>query len=121
MDLISLGRPFAMLESEKNAAIADYRKRKTLAGIYQIRCAPTGQIWVGQAPNIDTIQNRIWFTLRHGGASSATLLEAWRSHGVDSLTFEVLDYIDEESPYLRQSILKDRVVSWRERLGALAI
>lgn len=110
-----------MLETDKKAAIADYRKRKTLAGIYQIRCAPTDQIWVGQAPNIDTIQNRIWFTLRQGGSTCATLLEAWRSQGADSLTFDILDIIDEESPYVRQSMLKDRVMMWRERLGALAI
>jgi hypothetical protein len=110
-----------MLAADKKTAIADYRKRKTLAGIYQIGCAPSGQIWVGQAPNIDTIQTRIWFTLRQGGPACATLAEAWRTHGIGSFSFEILDLVDEEHPHLRQSILKERLASWRQKLGALVI
>ncbi|MET4276026.1 hypothetical protein ABIB68_004682 [Bradyrhizobium sp. F1.2.2] len=49
---------------DRKAAIAAYRERKTVAGIYVIRCAASGEAWIGQAPNLETIQNRIWFSLR---------------------------------------------------------
>ena len=52
---------------DRKAAIAAYKKRKSAAGIYAVRCAPTGQTWIGQTLNLETIQNRIWFSLRAGG------------------------------------------------------
>ncbi|MET4040164.1 hypothetical protein ABIC03_001849 [Bradyrhizobium sp. RT6a] len=44
---------------DRKAAIAAHKERKTVAGVYVVRCAASGEAWVGQAPNLDTIQNRI--------------------------------------------------------------
>ena len=44
---------------DRKAAIAAYKKRKSAAGIYAVRCAPTGESWIGQTLNLETIQNRI--------------------------------------------------------------
>lgn len=106
---------------DKKAALAAYKEQKTVAGVYAIRCAPSAQVWVGQAPNLDTIQNRIWFSLRHGGNPLPILQSAWNAHGPDSLAFEVLEQVQEDSAYIRTSILKDRVSYWREHLSALVI
>ena len=74
-----------MKVDDRKAAIAAYKKRKSAAGIYAIRCVPTGQSWVGQTLNLETIQNRIWFSLRAGGHSNRELQRAWVAHGAGCL------------------------------------
>ena len=49
---------------------------KTIAGIYAIRCKASPEIWVGQAPNLEKIQNRIWFSLRQGSHTCRSLQAA---------------------------------------------
>ena len=107
---------------DRKAAVAAYKKRKSAAGIYAVRCAPTGQAWIGQTLNLDTIQNRIWFSLRAGGHSNRELLSAWAAHGADAFTFEPLEQLkDEELAYVRDNLLKERVVHWRSALNGSVI
>jgi hypothetical protein len=107
---------------DRNAAIAAYKKRKSAAGIYAVRCAASGQAWVGQTLNLETIQNRIWFSLRAGGHSNRELQSAWRAHGADAFAFEPLEQLkDEELPYIRDSLLKERFIHWRSSLNGSAI
>lgn len=107
---------------DRKAAIAAYKERKTIAGIFVIRCAASGQAWVGQAPNLETIQNRIWFTLRQGSHACRSLQAAWKAHGPDSLTLEECERLDEEeTAYIRTALLKERMQHWRAELGAEAV
>ena len=55
-----------MTTTPRKTDIKDYKDRKTVPGIYAIRCLPEGQVWVGRAPDVATIQNRLWFGLRMG-------------------------------------------------------
>jgi hypothetical protein len=111
-----------MKGDDRKAAIEAYKERKKVAGIYAVRCAVSGEIWVGQSPNLDTIQSRIWFTLRLGNDPHQSLQKAWRDHGAESFTFEVLERLaDEESSYVRNALLKERVAHWRSTLHAQAI
>jgi hypothetical protein len=79
-----------MKSDDRKAAIAAYKERKSLAGIYAVRCGASGQVWVGQTLDLDKIQNRIWFTLRLGSNSNRDLQSAWTAHGADAFTFEPL-------------------------------
>ncbi|WP_456620463.1 MULTISPECIES: GIY-YIG nuclease family protein [unclassified Bradyrhizobium] len=107
---------------DRKAAIAAYKERKTIAGIYVIRCAASGEAWVGQAPNLDTIQNRIWFSLRQGNHTCRSLQAAWNAHGEASLTFGECERLeDEETDYVRNALLKERWLHWRAELKAEAI
>lgn len=72
---------------DRKAAIAAYKERKTIAGIYVVRCAASGEAWVGQAPNLATIQNRIWCSLRQGNHMCRSLQAAWTMHGEAGLAF----------------------------------
>ncbi len=111
-----------MKREDRKAAIAVFKERKSAVGVYAVRCVASGEIWVGQAPNLDTVQNRIWFTLRFGNNPHHGLQKAWRDHGAESFTFEVLEQLaDEESSYVRNALLKERMVYWRSALGAQAI
>lgn len=106
----------------RKAAIAAYKERKVVGGIYRVRCEASGEVWVGQWPDIESIQTRLWFTLRQGMNPHRELLEAWRRHGEAQFSFEILEKLeDEESPYLRASKLKERASYWREKLGANAV
>jgi hypothetical protein len=107
---------------DRKAAIAAYKERKTVAGIYVVRCAVSGEAWVGQAPNLETIQNRIWFSLRHGSHPCRGLQAAWTTHGEAGLTFGKCERLeDEESAYVRNALLKERMLHWLSELRPEAI
>ena len=111
-----------MKHDDKKAAIAAYKKRETAAGIFAVRCAAKGQVWVGQTLTLDTIQNRIWFTLRNGGHLNRDLQSAWTAHGAEAFTFEALEQLkDEELAYVRDTLLKERAIHWRTLLDGSAI
>jgi hypothetical protein len=104
---------------DRKAAIAAYKERKTVAGIYVVRCAASGEAWIGQAPNLETIQNRIWFSLRQGSHTCRRLQAAWNAHGEAGLTFGECERLeDEETAYVRNALLKERMLHWLSELKA---
>ncbi|MEH2537280.1 MULTISPECIES: GIY-YIG nuclease family protein [unclassified Bradyrhizobium] len=110
------------MTSARKAAIAAYKERKTIAGVFVIRYKATSGTWVGQTPNLEKIQNRIWFSLRQGSHPCRSLQAAWAAHGPDSLTFEECERLEEEEvPYIRDALLKERALHWRSQLGAVAV
>jgi len=114
-----------MKAEDRKAAIAAYKKRSAAAGIFAVRCQGSGQgagqVWVGQTLNLDTMQNRIWFSLRMGSHSNADLQRAWSAHGEANFTYEPLEQLkDEELAYVRDKLLKERELHWRSTLNGLS-
>jgi hypothetical protein len=110
-----------MDRSERKAAVSAYKERKTIAGVYAIRCAATDGQWVGAAPDLSTIWTRRSFALRQGIEPNQTLQSAWNTHGADSFTFKILEEIDlDELTYGRERALKERIAHWRAALGDAA-
>ena len=106
-------------QKDRKAAVAAYRERKVAMGIYVVRCAATGQQWAGDAPDLATIWNRLTFALRHGSAQQRSLQSAWREHGADGFTFDILEKMDfEDVAYVRQRVLRDRLDHWCAALQA---
>lgn len=94
----------------RREALAAYKERKVQAGIYAVRCKATDQFWLGKAPDLATIKNRLWFTLRQGSNPHRSLQEAWTLHGADAFTFEVVEVLPEESlQFGRERALKRRL------------
>lgn len=111
-----------MKGTDRKAAQAAWRERKVRAGIYGVRCLVTGENWVGQAGDIDTIANRLWFTLRSGGCLDRGLQAAWNNHGADAFRLDLLDVLDSDEPATtRPSILSDRLTHWQAELSARVI
>jgi hypothetical protein len=111
-----------MNREDRKAAVAAYKERKSVPGIFAVRCAASNRSWVGGAPDLATIWNRVSFTLRQGVASPASLQAAWREHGAESLVFEILEEISEdELVYGRERALRKRRDHWCAALGAEAI
>jgi hypothetical protein len=104
---------------DRKAAIAAYKERKPTPGVFAIACATSGEIWVGTAPDLGTIGNRIWFTLRNGSHSNRKLQAAWTEHGADALVFETLEALpDEEHAATRDRLLKTQLLYWQREFGA---
>ena len=111
-----------MKRDDRKAALSAYKERKPAAGIYAVRCAATAQCWVGKAPNLGTIQNRLWFTLRQGTNPHRSLQDAWTEHGADSFSFEAVDALDDDLTGLdRDRALTESLALWKSELNAEAI
>ena len=111
-----------MTSEDRKATIAAYRERAVEAGIYALRCTASGECWVGRAPDLTTIENRLRFTLRMGSNPHRALQAAWRAHGGERFAFEVLERFDDEALGLgRDRILKNRHAHWCATLGARSI
>jgi hypothetical protein len=111
-----------MKGQDRKTAVAAYKERKVVAGIYAVCCVATGQRWVGRASDLSTVQNRIWFGLRLGSDPHPSLQTAWHAHGSDSFVFEEVERLDDELPdYARELALRDRLVHWRAAFKAEAI
>jgi hypothetical protein len=108
--------------SDRKAAVAAYKERKAVAGIYAVRCTASGRVWVGRTPNLPAVPNRLWFTLRQGGHQSRSLQSEWERHGAESFAFEELERLEDEPiAYILDKRLKERAEHWRDRLDAKAI
>ncbi|MBS7810776.1 GIY-YIG nuclease family protein [Roseococcus pinisoli] len=108
-----------MQQDDRKAAIAAYKERRVATGVYAVRSASTGRQWVGSAPDLATIWNRLSFTLRQGHAPQRSLQAAWREHGAEDFTFAVVEQVDvEKIGYGRDRALRSRVEHWCEALHA---
>lgn len=111
-----------MNSEDKKAAVAAYKERETVAGIYTVRCLVTGQRWAGRTPDLSKIQNRLWFSLRQGNCPHRSLQAAWREQGAEKFVLEEVERLEaEESTYIRQQTLKARLAYWCTVLPAEAI
>lgn len=111
-----------MRHEDRKLAVAAYKERKVVAGIYLLRCLATGESWVGQAPDLSTIQNRVWFTLRHGSHRGRGLQAAWNAHGEGAFVFEEVEQLDEKALEAgRERVMKVRLAHWCAELGAEAV
>ena len=104
----------------RKALVRDYRDRKVEAGIYAVRCAASGETWVGATPDLSIRQNRLSFGLRQGSHPERSLQAAWTAHGEAAFSYEPLEAIDDEAlgPIGKSSLLKERRAAWIESLGA---
>lgn len=61
--------------------------------IYQIRCLPTGKIYIGSANNLRKRWQRHLWRLRSGNHENRPLQEAWSKHGEASFCLSILELV----------------------------
>lgn len=111
-----------MRNEDRKAVVAAYKERKRAAGIFAVRCTPTGECWVGRAPDLRTIGNRIWFDLSMGSSPHRHLQAQWQIHGKAAFALETLEVIDPDlGDYACKQALEERLAHWRATLGAKAL
>jgi hypothetical protein len=111
-----------MDREQRKAAVAAYRERKTMAGIYAVICHASDLRWIGRAPNLSTVQNRLWFTLGQGSHPHQALQAAWNQHGPNAFSLDIIERLEDVTmAYVRDAILRDRLSHWCSTFGADAI
>ncbi len=73
---------------------AEYKEIKPRMGVFQIRNAANGKIFVDVSKDLDAIWNRHSFSLRMGGHKNAALQADWYQYGAEAFHFEVLSEIE---------------------------
>lgn len=109
-------------QSRRNLA-RDYKERKVPAGIFSLRCAATGETWVGAARNLDQ-KNGLMFSLRLGSHRNRALQAAWIAHGGEAgFEYAVVEALEDEDlgALGRETWLKERERHWLEALQAKAV
>ncbi|MFM1960251.1 MAG: hypothetical protein RL588_1768 [Pseudomonadota bacterium] len=110
-----------MAREDRRAQVQAWKEgRKSRAGIFRVACAPAGTAWLGVSRNLDSQQNSIWFSLRHGGSPNREMQAAWKTHGEDAFVFDEVEVVDVEelSAYLVNQRLQERLRHWCAELGA---
>jgi hypothetical protein len=112
-----------MEKARKKEIARQYRERERSQGVFVVRCAPSGEVWVSSTRNLDTQQNSVWFTLRLGGHPNAKVQAAWQAHGEGAFTYEIVEELDEgdHTPGGLKDLLKASERRWCEALGATAL
>lgn len=111
-----------MTAIDRKAAARAFRERVPVRGVFVMRCAVTGQVWVGPSRDVDAEENRLRFFLRSGSHREAALQAAYSTHGPDAFTFEVLDRLDPDlAPLLVADALKASVAARAAELGAAVL
>ncbi len=101
--------------------VREYKERRSVAGVYVIRCTATGEVWVGGSRSIDAQWNSSGFSLRSGGHPNPALQAAWTAHGEGGVSFEILERIEDETltPMGVADAVKAGVGRWLTELGAM--
>ena len=100
----------------------DFTRRTVPRGIFAIRCAATGETWVGSSPNLDACRNSLWFQLRGGLSRHRTLQAAWKLHGEDAFALDVVERLDDETPeLLLNDVLNELKKTWASSMKADAL
>jgi hypothetical protein len=103
----------------KKAAIAAYKEKKVVAGIYAVRSRTESKVWVGSAPNLATVWNRLVFELQLGGCRCRSLQQAWNLQSGEGFDFETLESIDAEAlSFAAERVMKERLQHWSSALAA---
>src|SRR5208283_1629149 len=103
----------------RKETIRKFKERKSLLGVYAVRCTATGRVWVGASRNLDATKNGCWFCLRSGSHQDKSLQAEWCAQGESAFQYEILSALDEDvHPLGVDDMLKEQKKSWIARLGA---
>lgn len=106
----------------RKEAIKEYKERKIPRGVFVVRCAETGQRWVGSALNLEAARNRLWFTLRLGKHPDKTLQQLWNDCGEQAFEYEIIEKLaDDVLEMAVGDLLKEKRRHWSAELDAVAL
>lgn len=110
--------------ARKRDLVRDYKERKQPRGVFAVTCTATGERWIAASQNLDKQQNSLWFTLKLGSHTNRALQTAWKTHGEEAFSYEILDTLDDDPAADAQTIradLKAMEELWREKFGAKTV
>ena len=103
-------------KAELKRAYKETVKRK---GVFRVHSTATGESWVDTSPDLDSIKNRIWFTLRMGTHPNKKLQQTWNESGAEAMELTVVETFEEDvTGYDLERLMKERKEHWLEELQA---
>lgn len=106
-------------KSARRQICDEFKERKVPRGIFAIRCLANGDVWVGSSPNLNAVQNSLWFQLRGGLSRHRGLQETWKQFGEEAFALEVLEQFDEEIPLLLlNDLYAGKKKEWAQTIGS---
>jgi hypothetical protein len=96
-----------------------YKQTPQRKGVFKVRCSTSGETWVDTSTNLDSIKNRIWFSLRMGNHHNKKLQQAWNKSGEEAMHYVIVEVFEADvSGYALERLLKERKAYWLEALQA---
>lgn len=74
----------------------EYKTKKFRIGVFQIRNAVNGKVYVDCSIDLDAIWNRTRMELNFGNHRNDTLQKEWKEFGEDSFKYEILSEIKQK-------------------------
>jgi len=106
----------------RKEAIREFKARKVPRGVFEVRSAAAGRVWVESSPNLDAARNGLWFMLRNGSHGNKELQAEWNQRGAEALQFHVLETLDDDVPAMGlNDLLKEKKRHWAAKLSALML
>jgi group I intron endonuclease len=106
----------APLLSASNTQACDI-KPPISSGIYQIRCIPTGKIYIGSTVNLQSRWNRHRFNLQRGNHRNKYLQLAWNKYGKEAFEFSVLAFVNKSELLNFEQVWIDKTGCTNRKIG----
>jgi hypothetical protein len=87
------------------------------AGVYQIRCIPTGQVYIGSTVDLRARWSQHRWSLRCGKHQNSFLQRAWNKYGETNFEFSVLEFVSESSLLQAEQAWIDRTGCAERNIG----
>src|SRR5947209_18152022 len=99
---------------------ANYRQRRTEAGVYRIVNAANGKSLLGSTLDLAGMRSKMEFSRKTGtgGGLSLRLREDGRAHGIGAFSLEILEVLDTPPEMTAEEIRRDLATLeglWREK------
>jgi hypothetical protein len=85
--------------------IREYKERRSVMGVYQVRNLTSGKVLIGSSTDVPAMLNRQQAQLRLGVHPNRQLQLDWQTLGPDAFAFELLDTL---TPPMRANSTRGR-------------
>jgi hypothetical protein len=105
-------------KSRRKELRQQYADRPPQNGVFAVRNAASGEVWVGHSRNIDKQKNGLWGRLAGGMCVNKDVQASWKKDGETAFSYEILEQLTETDPHVLERLMPERADHWREKLKA---
>lgn len=95
-----------------------YKNRTVTGGVFCIRCAGNGHVWLKSAPDLRGQRNKFEFSVLNNSCPEPGMREEWKTYGPQSFSFAVLEELQKKETQSDAEFaedLKTLLELWREK------
>lgn len=110
-----------MDKQDRREAVAAYKARRSVGGVYQIRNTETGRVMLTRATDLRGSENRFRFAQMTDTCVDYALQADWKQYGKDVFVFETLESLEQTETQTAAEFAEDIETLyelWCERVTA---